>query len=120
MILDTGVNYSNPLLSDICQSNNAVSWQENWPKYEHPNLWTESTHYHGTLQAGIAAYGDIQELICNDTEVEIPYNLESGRIIPPRGSNNRELYGAITTETILKLIDKKPKSIQSMFFSHNK
>lgn len=110
-ILDTGVNYNNPLLNKVCKANYSTSWDTNWSHYT-DNLTSHlSNVYHGSFQAGVAAFGsNILDCLENNQLIEVTHEIESGRILPPRGTNPEEMYGAITLDTINKLIVDRPES----------
>lgn len=58
VILDSGVNYHNPLLGYVCNENLAVTWDSAWPPYDtYPFRTTYAQH--GSQQAGLAVFGDV-------------------------------------------------------------
>lgn len=109
-ILDTGVNYNNPLLNKVCEARYSTSWDTNWDHYT-DNVLFPTNVYHGSFQAGVAAFGsDILDYLVNSQMIKATHKIESGRILPPRGTNPEELYGAITLGTISNLIIDRPES----------
>ncbi|MCU4336035.1 S8 family peptidase [Acinetobacter dispersus] len=104
-ILDTGVNYNHPLLKIFCSDNLSISYNPSWPKYDvKPRPYERSPYSpHGSMQAGIAGFGSLQAHLESNDCIEIGHVVESGRILPPQGFNNPDLYGAITTETSYKI-----------------
>lgn len=117
-ILDTGVNYNHPLLENFTSENYCISYNPSWPKYDlkPQNYGNQPYTPHGSMQAGIAAYGDLKKSLESQDNIYIPHILESGRILPPRGFNKPELYGAITTDTSYKMEIKNPH-IKNRIFS---
>jgi hypothetical protein len=107
LILDSGINYDNPLLQPYCNSDLAETWKPEWPKYD---LYSAGMPFqpHGSLQAGIAAYGDLLEVALSNELIESSFVLESARILPPRGANDPKLYGDITLGTLSKLEIHRP------------
>ncbi|PTA00792.1 subtilase [Escherichia coli] len=105
-ILDTGVNYNNPLLSRFTNSSLAAAWDISWPLFDDYNQRPYNDH--GSRQAGLCVYGDFLSVLLNDQDISIPYNIESGRILPPRATNDPNLYGAITTGTSSRLELENP------------
>ncbi|WPM35439.1 S8 family peptidase [Pseudomonas aeruginosa] len=101
-ILDTGVNYNHPLLSSICNQSQSETWQPQWPRYDEVND-------HGSRQAGLAIFGDLHDALVSRSEIPLQHRIESGRILPPRGANDPELYGAITVGTAYKLEATRPE-----------
>jgi len=105
-ILDAGVNYDHPLLALGCDKKRAVTWQPAWPKYDvYPMV---NFCDHGSLQAGLALFGDLQNALKTTSHINIDHHLESARIIPPSGKNEPELYGAVTNGTASKLEVNRP------------
>ncbi len=106
-ILDTGVNYNHPLLNPFTNAEKSAVWKPEWPKYDDynpPGPWNP----HGSLQAGLAIFGDLREALANPHSISVPFDLESARILPPNGQNKPDLYGAITRGTALKLEIERP------------
>lgn len=92
-ILDTGVNSGHPLLSPLLSSEDCHSVDPSWGTHDHDG--------HGTLMAGLAAYGDIQSCLEGDGEFNINHVLESAKILPPPpGENDSELWGFVTSQGI--------------------
>ncbi len=106
-ILDAGVNYHHPILSLGSHQANAESWDPNWPHYDTYNP-PAPFNDHGSRQAGLALFGDVQYAVLSAEPVSINHCIESARILPPRGNNDPELYGAITVGTAAKLEAERP------------
>jgi hypothetical protein len=106
-ILDSGVNYNNPLLSFVCDENYSATWDPEWPNFD---AYKPLSPYndHGSLQAGTATFGNLMQLALSDEEIDITYAIESGRILPPTGENTPKLYGSITVGTAYKLEADRP------------
>lgn len=105
-ILDTGINYNNPLLSSYCSAEKSECWDARWDHFDTPgNAYND----HGSRQAGLVLYGlELQELLFSNSVFEAPYHIESARIFPPVGSNDPELYGAVTIDTANKIEIQSP------------
>jgi len=99
-ILDTGVNNGHPLLSPILDDQDCHTCDPSWGKHDHLG--------HGTLTCGIAAFGDLQKVLESRLPVKIHHRLESVKILPPKGRNNPELYGAITIQAVLRAEIRAP------------
>ncbi len=93
-ILDTGVTHGHPLLQDILAPEDATAVDPAWGAHDHDG--------HGTEMAGLAAYGDLAQALASGAPVHIRHRLESVKILPPRGSNPPELYGAITAQAVAR------------------
>lgn len=101
-ILDTGVNYNNQLLSKVCCDDYSVSWEPDWPKYDQYQPLGPFNE-HGSLQAGLAAFGNLMDVVLENESITISHIIESARILPPHGMNEPLLYGDITVGTAYKL-----------------
>src|SRR5690606_16385507 len=55
---------------------------------------------HGTQMGGLAAYGDLGEALASSGRITVYNQLESVKILPPRGKNEPELYGAVTAQAV--------------------
>lgn len=92
-ILDTGVNYSHPLLRDILKKEHAQSVESVWG--------LDDRDGHGTGMAGICEYYDLEPILSGNEVIQINHNLESVKILPSGGTyNDSELYGAITADAV--------------------
>lgn len=91
-ILDTGINNAHLLLAPVLIDNDKHSVEPGWGLNDHDG--------HGTLMAGISAYGDLQLFLESQVALEINHKLSSVKILPPARENDRELYGAITSQGI--------------------
>lgn len=99
-ILDTGINNGHMLLKPILNDNDCYTYESEWGTYDHNG--------HGTSMAGLSAFGDLQNILERSDEIVIDHSLESYKILPPRGENDPQLYGAITTESVSNLIIDNP------------
>lgn len=93
-ILDTGVTHGHPLLEHFLAPEDATAVDPAWGAHDHDG--------HGTEMAGLAAYGDLAQALASGAPVHIRHRLESVKILPPRGSNPPELYGAITAQAVAR------------------
>lgn len=107
-ILDTGINFNHKLLRPFISERNSSSYGDNivgeWPLYS----TLGNHHHHGSLQAGLAVYGNLVNCLENTDLITINYSLESGRILPERGSNDPLLYGYVTKSVCLDLEIRQP------------
>lgn len=99
-ILDSGVNNGHPLLKSLIDDENRQAFDITWG--------VSDDHGHGTGMAGIAAFGDLQSALENQNNIEILHKLESVKILPTRGNNEPELYGAITSQSLSKAEIQSP------------
>ncbi len=92
-ILDTGVNNGHPLLAPILADEDCQTVKPEWGNYDHDK--------HGTLMAGLAAYGDLREKLASNKTIDLRHLLESVKIIPlPPEKNKPELWGYITAQGV--------------------
>lgn len=90
-ILDTGVNNGHPLLGPVLKYEDCLTANPSWGVDDHDG--------HGTLMAGVAAYGDLRECLASSEAVILRHCLESVKILPrPPVKNQQELWGYITAQ----------------------
>jgi len=106
-ILDTNINYNHQLLRHFSSQYQAECWDPAWPHYDE-FVPLQPYNDHDSIQAGIACFGDLQASLLTDDEISVPHIIESGRILPPVGANDPELYGAITVGTAAKIEVERP------------
>ncbi len=94
-LLDTGVNNSHPLLKPVLNESDLHTCNPAWHVSDHKG--------HGTEMAGLAAYGDLTELLAGNGPIELTHALESVKILPPVGQNHPHLYGDITAEAVSRV-----------------
>jgi hypothetical protein len=91
-ILDTGVQEQHPLLADSLSSTDVHVADPGWQP--------QPVVGHGTEMAGIALYGDVHVAVVSSHSVLLRHRLESVKILPDVGENDRDLYGAITARSV--------------------
>lgn len=92
-LLDSGVNNGNPLLKNIISDKDLDSINPSWlnnDSYPGPG--------HGTLMAGIAAFGDLTPLLSGHQHITLYHDLKSIKIYNHKDPNDPDLYGAITKQ----------------------
>jgi len=101
-ILDTGVNNGHLLIHPILDDNDLHTARANWGLNDHNG--------HGTLMAGMAAYGDLLSFIGNNDPIRIIHRLESAKIIPPPPEQNpKELWGYLTAQSLSRAEIQAPQ-----------
>ncbi len=97
-ILDTGVNNGHPLIRPILDNTDRHTINQAWGVNDEtvgPNSG------HGTLMAGMAAYGDLLSALNGNDSVRIDHRIESAKILPPHPvQNQKDLWGYITAQGI--------------------
>lgn len=99
-ILDTGVTRGHPLLQHVIAPSDATAVDPAWGA--HDNGGGPRNIGHGTQMAGLAAYGDLMTVLTASTPVRLRHRVESVKILPPRGANPSELYGAVTAQAVAR------------------
>lgn len=91
-ILDTGINSGHPLLENAIEADCVQSVEPSWGVNDHKG--------HGTEMAGIALYNNLEDKLISSDRYSITHRIESVKILPPRGENDPQLYGALTQRAI--------------------
>ncbi len=91
-ILDTGVNNGHPLLNPLLSDDDCQTVNPEWGTHAH--------HKHGTLMAGVAAFGDLAACLAGQGTVEIKHCLESVKIFLTPQQTEPDLWGYITSQGI--------------------
>lgn len=89
-ILDTGINPGHPLLEGSLLSVDCHAVDPSWGTHDDTG--------HGTEMAGLALYGDLGPVLEDTAPVMLGHQLESVKILPPKGANAPDLYAAVTAE----------------------
>lgn len=104
-LLDSGVNNGHILLRPILNDSDALTVNPSWGTFDHIN-----DAGHGTLMAGVAGYGQLEQLLLSNDSILLTHSLCSVKIIP---NNNFEptpieLWGDITAQGILRAEIQNP------------
>lgn len=100
-LLDTGVNNGHPLVSPVLPDKDCHTVNPKWGVNDKDG--------HGTLMSGLVIYGDLQRALEATGTVNIRHKLESVKLIPFSGTNNRkELYGYRTKQGINRVEIERP------------
>lgn len=86
-ILDTGVNYANPLIGVALDPADCRTIDSDWVTNDH--------HGHGTNMAGISLYGDLEAKIEADAPIALQTALESIVVSAPHGADHVPAHDAI-------------------------
>ncbi len=97
-VLDTGVNRGHPLLDLVVDADDAMAVDASWGA--HDDGGGPRNMGHGTEMAGLAAYGDLGPALASRDPIVMRHRIESVKILPPKGKNRQELYGAITAQAV--------------------
>lgn len=92
-ILDTGINNGHPLIQPVLSDEDCQAVDLDWGADDHDK--------HGTLMAGIVAYGDLTQALFSDGNIDLLHRLESVKILPkPPEQNAPNLWGYITSQAV--------------------
>ncbi len=97
-LLDAGINGDHPLLSPAILANGLHAVKDGWGITD--NVDSMERGGHGTEMSGIIVYGDLQTALTANTSLSVLHKIESVKVLPNRGQNDRSIYGAITQEAI--------------------
>ena len=95
-LLDTGVTQAHPLIAPGLAVEDATAIDPGWGS--HDNGGGAAQAGHGTEMAGLALYGDLAPVLESTGLVVLRHKLESVKILPPTGTNDPDLYGAVTAQ----------------------
>jgi hypothetical protein len=101
-ILDTGVNAGHPLLRPAIDDDSVQTVNPSWNSSDHEG--------HGTEVAGVSLFFDLKQSLISQTENIINHRIESVKILPPKGENKPELYGAITQDAVYLAETVRPQN----------
>jgi len=97
-LLDTGVNRGHKLLETLLAPGDA---QSVFPDGDASDAYVvQCAHGHGTPMAGLAAYGDLRQLLGQTGPWEQHHCLESVRLFDPAHPHEPENYGSITLQAV--------------------
>lgn len=97
-LLDSGVNNGHQLLQPLIDDANTLTVDNAWGTNDHSPL----RGGHGTLMAGIAGYGKLEEALITRNIVSLTHKLCSVKILPRpnQEETKEEHWGAITNQAI--------------------
>lgn len=100
-ILDTGIDFTHPLLAPAVAENGIDSVD--------PDAWGTGDHHgHGTEMAGIALLGDLSPLLAGNDAIAVGHLVESVKVFPSAGQNENELAGYITAQAVSRAEANRP------------
>jgi hypothetical protein len=93
-LLDYGVNRGHALIEMLLDENDMSTVDQASGTADHPQF------PHGTQMAGLAAYGNVSELLSSNERWRQAHRLESVKILKNVGVHEPTLYGLVTQEAI--------------------
>lgn len=106
-ILDTGVNNGHVLLRPVIADEDCLVVNTKWGAFDHEG--------HGTEMAGLAVFGDLEKVLDGTGPIAVNHRIESVKVLPPRGQNAPELYGAITQDAVFLSEIQNPRRNNRLF-----
>jgi hypothetical protein len=96
-LLDSGVNNKHQLLQPLIDDANTLTVDNSWGTDDH-----EEGSGHGTLMAGVAGYGQMEQLLVSQSIVPITHKLCSVKVLPRpnQEETKEEHWGPITNQAI--------------------
>ncbi|OWK72881.1 hypothetical protein CBW16_11570 [Flavobacteriaceae bacterium JJC] len=107
-LLDSGVNNGHQLLQPLIDDANTLTVDNVWGTDDH-----ESGAGHGTLMAGVAGYGKMEQVLVSQNQVLLTHRLCSVKILPRPHQNGtpKELWGDITAQGIARAEIQNPNIV---------
>ncbi|MBK7985724.1 MAG: S8 family peptidase [Ignavibacteria bacterium] len=107
-LLDSGINNGHQLLQPLINDANALTVDNSWGTDDH-----EPRAGHGTLMAGIAGYGQMEQLLISANAVPLTHKLCSVKILPRpnQEQTRRELWGDVTAQGIARAEIQNPHMV---------
>jgi hypothetical protein len=108
-LLDSGVNNGHQLLQPLIDDANTLTIDNAWGTNDHSPM----RGGHGTLMAGIAGYGRLEEALMTGNTISLTHKLCSVKILPRpnQGITPNELWGDITAQGIARAEIQNPDMI---------
>lgn len=103
-LLDSGITRGHPLLAPAIAPEDQHTYMPAWGVAD-----THRWHGHGTGMAGLALYGDLTEVVGTNRRLYLTHRLESVKILPNSGQNEKWLYGAVTADGIAQAEIQAPE-----------
>lgn len=105
-LLDSGVNNGHQLLQPLFDDANTLTVDNAWGTNDHSPM----RGGHGTLMAGIAGYGKLEEALMTGNIVSLTHKLCSVKILPRPNQEEtpKELWGDVTAQGIARAEIQNP------------
>jgi len=103
-LLDTGVNRGHPLLEPLISDADLQTLKPGWGVHDAIG--------HGTQMAGLAIYGDLNEVLSVTHQIQLTHSVQSLKLFNDADPHDPDLYGAVTIEGVSRLeIDARRRKI---------
>jgi len=99
-ILDSGINHGHQLINPMIDDGNCLTVNPEWGSDDVSQI--AGPKGHGTMMAGIAAYGDLQGALETAGSVKLTHKICSVKILPRVGDSQPENWGDYTEQAIYR------------------
>jgi hypothetical protein len=107
-VLDSGITSGHPLFRGMLHPDDCHTVEESWG--------THDTHRHGTLQAGLAVFGDLTRPLAKNSAVVVRHSLESVKLIAPEDAlQQNENFGLETQQAVALVEIQRPNIPRRVF-----
>lgn len=107
-LLDSGSTRRHPLILPALAEADQQAFDPDW------NVEDVSNQGHGTQLSGVALYGDLTDVLAGAGQIILTHRLESVKILPDRGANDPDLFGAVTAQSVARaeiVAPNRPRAI---------
>ena len=102
-LLDTGVNHEHPLLRIVMPNDGLETYDPVWGTDD------DALRPHGSMMAGLAAYGDLTALMLTTGQIQPPHWVESVKMINSTAPHEPHLYGDVTLQSVRRIEHTAPR-----------
>lgn len=93
-LLDSGINHGHPLLEPVVPQDGLQTLHPAWGTAD------DSAFPHGTMMAGLAAYGELTPSLATNAAVGMSHWVESVKMVQTGSPHQPHLYGNVTRESV--------------------
>lgn len=102
-LLDAGVNHEHPLLRPVIPNDGLESYNPAWGTAD------DAVQPHGSMMAGIAAFGDLTKLLLTTGPIQPTHWVESVKMINFAAPHQPHLYGHVTRQSVSRMEIAAPR-----------
>ena len=102
-LLDSGVNHEHPLLQPVVAQDGLESYEPAWGTAD------DTIRPHGSMMAGIAAFGDLTKVLLSTGPIQPAHWVESVKMINSSAPQQPHLYGHVTRQSISRIEIAAPR-----------
>lgn len=102
-LLDTGINHQHPLLLPVVPNDGLETYDPAWGTAD------DTTRPHGSMMAGIAAFGDLTAPLLQTGPIQPSHWVESVKMINSAAPHEPHLYGHVTRQSVSRIEIAAPR-----------